>query len=251
MSTRELLDLNRIPQHVAIIMDGNGRWAKKKLGKTRLHGHRRGAQVVRDLSQVARDIGINYLTLYAFSTENWKRPAIEINGLMELLVNTIRKELNHMKDIGIRFNTIGDINSLPANCAKHLKKAVDETQHNDRLVLTLALSYSGRWDITEAMRKIAADIKLGKLDSSSIDENLINQYLSTKELPDPDLMIRTSGEFRISNYMMWQLAYSELYFTDTYWPDFDSEQLYQALYDYQNRERRFGKISEQISLNDK
>lgn len=250
MSFRDQIDMNRIPQHLAIIMDGNGRWAKQKLSKTRIHGHRQGAKVVRQVAEASRDLGISFLTLYAFSTENWKRPLTEISALMELLVNTIRKELDHLHDIGIRFNTIGDIETLPKSCQKHLKIAMDKTAHNDQMVLTLALSYSGRWDITEACRKIAQEVKSGQLDPSEINEKLLSQRLSTAGIPDPELMIRTSGEYRISNYLMWQLAYSELYFTETFWPDFNREELFQAVYEYQNRERRFGKISEQISLND-
>ena len=236
---------DRLPRHIAIIMDGNGRWAKEK-GEDRLYGHYQGVESVRDVVEGAAELGIGYLTLYAFSTENWDRPAEEVSGLMELLVTTIRKEVSTLNKNNIRLHVIGDLNMLPANAQNELMEAIEITAVNTGLNLIMALSYSGRWEILEAVRGIASAVKEGSLDPASIDEKIFQDHLSTHAFPDPELMIRTSGEYRISNFLLYQLAYAELYFTDICWPDFRKENLYQAIVDYQQRERRFGKISEQL-----
>jgi len=245
MSLREKVDLNNLPKHVAVIMDGNGRWAKQK-GGMRIFGHQSAIVAVRETVEAAAELGIQYLTLYAFSTENWNRPQFEVNALMQLLVSTIGKETATLNKNNIRLQTIGDTAALPSNCRNELQEAIQATQHNTRMTLVLALSYSGRWDMVQATKKIALDVANGKLLANSVDETTINQYLSTAGMPDPELLIRTSGELRISNFLLWQLAYTELYITDLLWPDFRKEHLYEALVSYQSRERRFGKTSEQL-----
>ena len=227
-------------------MDGNGRWAKKQ-GQFRLYGHSHGVQSVRNCAEACAELGIEYLTLYAFSTENWNRPESEINGLMELLVSTIHSETDTLNKNNIRLRAIGNISELPESCQKELSEAVEKTKNNTRLTLILALSYSSRWEITEAARKISVDVKAGKLEENNINEDTLNKYLCTSDYPDPELLIRTSGEHRISNFLLWQIAYAELYFTEVLWPDFRKEDLYDAILNFQNRERRFGKISEQIN----
>ncbi len=235
----------RLPSHIAIIMDGNGRWAKEK-GEDRLYGHLHGVESVRNIVEGAAELGIKYLTLYAFSTENWDRPEYEVSGLMELLVDTIHNEVPTLNKNNIRLHVIGDINKLPDAAKTELSEALKETSVNSGLNLIMALSYSSRWEIVNAVKQIAADVKEGKLTADSISEEVLKQYLTTKAFPDPELMIRTSGEYRVSNFLLYQLAYSELYFTSTRWPDFRKENLYTAILDYQNRERRFGKTGEQI-----
>ncbi len=230
-----------IPRHIAIIMDGNGRWAQDK-GNIRLFGHKAGVESVRDITESCAQLGVQHLTLYAFSTENWNRPPAEINGLMKLLVNSLRKEADRLVENNIKLTAIGQINRLPAKCQEQLQEVIDLTRDNDRLELCLALSYSGRWDITEAVKKISAEVAAGKHSPEDISDELISSYLSTANVPDPDLIIRTSGEFRISNFLLWQLAYSELYITKTYWPDFRRNELYQAIFSYQKRDRRYGKV---------
>jgi undecaprenyl diphosphate synthase len=227
-------------------MDGNGRWAKEK-GKLRVFGHKNGVLAVRDTVEGAAEVGIKNLTLYAFSTENWNRPKLEVAALMELLVSTINKETKTLMQNNVKLNAIGDLSSLPKRCYQELQEAIDKTKNNTRLTLTLALSYSSRWEILNATKNIAADVSAGKINQADINEQLFESYLSTKGLPDPELMIRTSGEHRISNYLLWQLAYAELYFTPKLWPDFRREDLFEAVYNYQQRERRFGLTSEQIS----
>ncbi len=241
----DLIDKQKLPRHVAIIMDGNGRWAKER-GKDRLFGHQHGVISVKDVVEGSAEIGIKYLTLYAFSTENWNRPENEVNGLMELLVTTIRKEADTLKENGVRLFVIGDMDSLPSYCINELNEAMEVTAGNDRLNLILALSYSAKWEITHATKKIAKQALEGKLALDEINEEVFRQNLATAAFPDPELMIRTSGEHRISNFLLYQLAYAELYFTHTHWPDFRKENLFEAVLNYQNRERRFGKISEQL-----
>jgi undecaprenyl diphosphate synthase len=245
MDYSEQIDRSRLPRHIAIIMDGNGRWAKER-GKDRVYGHHEGVLSVRAIVNACAEIGVEYLTLYAFSTENWNRPKAEVAALMELLVNTIRKEAEELKKNGVRLHMIGDFDSLPAVCQKELKEAMDMTAHNTRLNLVLALSYSSRWEITNATKRIAADVAAGKLDATDVDEALFGTYLTTAAFPDPELMIRTSGEHRISNYLLYQLAYAELYFTPVHWPAFRKPDLLEAIYNYQQRERRFGLTSEQL-----
>lgn len=245
MNFKEKLNLDQLPSHVAIIMDGNGRWAKEK-GKLRVFGHKNGVLAVRDTVEGAAEIGIAHLTLYAFSTENWNRPKLEVIALMELLVSTINKETKTLMDNNVRLNAIGNLSLLPNRCYKELQEAIDKTKNNTRLTLTLALSYSSRWEILNATQNIASDVASGKINQTEISEKLFESYLSTKGLPDPELMIRTSGEHRISNYLLWQLAYAELYFTSKLWPDFRREDFFEAVYNYQQRERRFGLTSEQI-----
>jgi undecaprenyl diphosphate synthase len=240
------IDRERLPQHIAIIMDGNGRWAKER-GKQRLFGHQSAIQSVREVSEASAEIGVKYLTLYAFSTENWNRPLAEVTGLMSLLAQTIRNEVSTMNKNSIKLNAIGDLKSLPKANYEQLMQAIADTSHNTRMVLTLALSYSGRWDLIQATRRIAQDVADGKLTPSGISDSTISSYLSTAGMPDPELLIRTSGEERISNFLLWELAYSELYFTPKYWPDFRKADLYEAILNYQHRERRFGKTSEQVA----
>lgn len=243
---KDQLNKYNLPNHVAIIMDGNGRWAKKK-GALRIFGHNHALESVRQTVEGCAELGIKYLTLYAFSTENWSRPVDEVNGLMELLVRAIKEEIPTLNKNNIMLNAIGDIANLPLNCQKELNEAIAETSHNTHMTLTLALSYSGRWEITRAVKLIAQAIVNNELEIQDINEELVSNYLHTKNLPDPELMIRTSGELRISNFLLWQLAYSELYITEVLWPDFRKEHLYHALLDYQKRERRFGKTSDQLS----
>lgn len=236
---------DRLPRHIAIIMDGNGRWAKEK-GEDRLFGHYQGVESVRDIVEGAAELGIEYLTLYAFSTENWDRPAAEVSGLMELLVTTIRNEVSTLNKNNIRLHVIGDLNMLPDYARHELEEALEMTAENKGLQLVMALSYSGRWELLEAVRLIADKVKAGQLSPEEIDEQTLQNNLSTHAFPDPELMIRTSGEYRISNFLLYQLAYAELYFTDVCWPDFRKKDLYEAILNYQQRERRFGKISEQL-----
>jgi undecaprenyl diphosphate synthase len=245
-SFKEHIDFNNLPQHVAVIMDGNGRWAKKK-GAMRIFGHRNAVQAVRDTTEGCAELGIKYLTLYAFSTENWNRPKDEVEGLMELLVNTLKQEIGTLMENQVKLKTIGDTSHLPAECQKNLAWAVDQTKNNSGLLLMLALSYSGRWEIIQAVKGVANDVKSGKIDPQSINEGMFENYLQTSGIPDPELLIRTSGELRISNFLLWQIAYTELFITPTLWPDFRKENLYEAIWSYQQRERRFGKTSEQLN----
>ncbi len=237
---------NRIPEHVAIIMDGNGRWAKKQ-GQMRIAGHHEGVNSVHEVTEAATRLNIKYLTLYTFSTENWNRPKEEIDALMELLVASIRNETPTLMKNGIRLQTIGDMTQLPDNCNKQLLETVEQTKNNKNVTLILALSYSGRWDIIQAAKKIASQVQNGELQPDQIDEIVLNNALNTGLYPNPDLLIRTSGEYRISNFLLWEIAYSEMHFTDTLWPDFKTEDFYKAILDYQSRERRFGKTAEQIN----
>ncbi|HOP49122.1 MAG TPA: isoprenyl transferase [Ignavibacteriales bacterium] len=237
-----------IPSHVAIIMDGNGRWAKMR-NRPRVYGHQKGVKTVKKIIEAAKEIDVKYLTLYTFSTENWNRPQDEVSTLMKLLVSSLRRELDEMISKGVKLNTIGDIDLLPIQVKNELIRAIEKTKNNDGIVVTLALSYSGRWEILHAMREISKEVKNGKISPDDIDEELVSKSLLTKDLPDPDLMIRTGGEYRISNFLLWQLAYAELYICDVYWPEFGEEHFYKAIIDYQSRERRFGKISEQIKIN--
>jgi undecaprenyl diphosphate synthase len=245
MSLKDKIDPDRLPAHIAIIMDGNGRWARQR-GKPRVFGHRHGVTSVRETAEAAAELGVNYLTLYAFSTENWKRPRAEVTALMKLLVQTIHKETKTLHDNNIRLLAVGNLDNLPDITHRELMEAIKETAHHDRMAMILALSYSSRWEITRAMNQIATDVKAGLLDPSQINQELISTYMTTKDIPDPELLIRTSGEYRISNFLLWQIAYSELYFTPKFWPDFRKEDLYEAIIDFQRRERRFGKTSEQI-----
>lgn len=247
MSLRDQIDNTRIPQHVAIIMDGNGRWAEEK-GQDRLYGHFHGVASVRDIVEGSAELGVKYLTLYAFSTENWDRPEPEVTGLMELLVETIRKEVPILNKNNIRLHMIGALSMLPPYANKAMQEALDMTADNTGLNLIMALSYSSRWELVSAVKKIALDVKASKLDPEDITQDTLQKYLSTSNFPDPELMIRTSGEYRISNFLLYQLAYAELYFTNTRWPDFRKENLYEAILDYQGRERRFGKTSKQVKI---
>lgn len=238
---KEVKASGSVPDHIAIIMDGNGRWAQDK-GNVRLFGHKAGVESVRDITESCAQLGVKYLTLYAFSTENWSRPSDEINGLMKILVNSLRKEAKRLNENNIRLVSIGQIDRLPDQCRKQLNEVIELTKDNDRLELCLALSYSGRWDITEAVKKVSREVQKGNVSPDEIDDALIGSYLSTANVPDPDLIIRTSGEYRISNFLLWQLAYSELYITKTYWPDFRRDELYRAIKSYQQRDRRYGKV---------
>jgi undecaprenyl diphosphate synthase len=248
MSSKEDIDIQKLPRHIAIIMDGNGRWAKDK-GEDRLYGHFHGVESVRNIVEGCAELGVQYLTLYAFSTENWDRPKDEVTGLMELLIETIRQEVPTLNKNNIRLHIIGNFEMLPAAAKKELDEAIGETKNNTGLNLVMALSYSSRWELSDAVKRIAVDVKNNSLDPADITQDTLQQYLSTAQFPDPELMIRTSGEFRISNFLLYQLAYAELYFTDTLWPDFRKENLYKAILDYQQRERRFGKTTEQIKNN--
>lgn len=245
MANKTDLIKDKLPRHVAIIMDGNGRWAQQK-GEQRVFGHQNGVTSVKDIVEAAAEIGIEYLTLYAFSTENWNRPKPEVEALMSLLVSTISNETKTLNKNNIRLQAIGDLDSLPKACYNELMEAINNTAANNRMTLVLALSYSSKWELVNAVKQIAQKVKQQQLDPESITEATINQHLCTHNLPEPELMIRTSGEHRISNFLLWQLAYAEFYFTEVLWPDFRKENLYDALLDYQNRERRFGKTSEQI-----
>lgn len=239
------LDKDKVPQHIAIIMDGNGRWAKQQ-GEDRIFGHHEGVNSVREIVEAAAEVGVKYLTLYAFSTENWNRPKEEVDALMELLVATISMETPQLNKNGVKLEAIGNLKSLPKGCYDELQQSIEITKNNTRLTLVLALSYSSKWEIIEAVKQLAAEVKEGKTAIDAIDENSIAQHLCTKKYPDPELMIRTSGEHRISNFLLWQLAYAEFYFTDTLWPDFRKKEFFDAIKSYQSRERRFGKTSEQI-----
>ena len=245
MSLKEKIDLSKLPKHIAIIMDGNGRWAQKQ-GKDRTFGHQNGVNAVREASESAAELGVKFLTLYAFSTENWNRPKYEIDALMQLLVDTIEKEVPTLNKNKIRLGAIGNLDSLPTESKTRLLKAIDETQKNDRMTLNLALSYSSRWELSEAIKKISEEVLNGKINIDQINQELVSDYLTTANMPDPELLIRTSGEYRISNFLLWQIAYAELYFTDKLWPDFEREDLYQAIINFQKRERRFGKTGDQI-----
>ncbi len=239
------IDLTKIPEHVAVIMDGNGRWAKQQ-GHERLYGHNYGVESVRELLKGAKELKVKYLTLYAFSTENWNRPKEEVDGLMDLLVKTIANEVDELNSKGIRLLSIGDTEGLPDSCRDELKKAMKLTSHNSETTLVLALNYSSRWEIVNAVKSIATSVKDEKIAIEDIDADFFSNSLTTKGIPDPELVIRTSGEQRISNFLLWQIAYSEFYFTDLLWPDFKRETLYEAVYNFQARERRFGMVSEQI-----
>jgi len=246
MDIKETINMAQLPQHVAIIMDGNGRWAKER-GKLRVFGHQNGVAAVRDTVEGAVEIGIKFLTLYAFSTENWNRPKLEVSALMELLVNTINKETKTLMENGVKLHAIGDLGKLPDKCRSRLREAMEKTAGNTNCTLTLALSYSARWEITEAARQLARQVQAGTLSADEIDETTFAQHLATRGMPDPELLIRTSGEQRISNYLLWQLAYAELYFTEKMWPEFRRTDLFEAIADYQKRERRFGLTSEQLT----
>lgn len=248
-SLKTSIDKERLPSHIAIIMDGNGRWAQEK-GQDRLYGHFHGVESVRNIVEGCAELGIGYLTLYAFSTENWDRPAYEVTGLMELLVDTIRKEVETLNKNNIKLHVIGDMNMLPEYAKQELNEALELTSKNTGLNLIMALSYSSRWELVNAVKNIALDVKTGKVNPELINHDTLQQYLVTSAFPDPELMIRTSGEYRISNFLLYQLAYAELYFTHVRWPDFRKENLYEAILDFQARERRFGKTSQQIQQPD-
>jgi undecaprenyl diphosphate synthase len=246
MDLKSQINIDKLPQHIAIIMDGNGRWAKEK-GMPRVFGHRNGVKAVREATEAAAELGVGYLTLYAFSTENWNRPPTEVSALMGLLVDTIKKEVKTLNKNSIRLQAIGDVSKLPERSQQALVQAIEETASNTRMTLVLALNYSAKWEIVEAVRKLAAKAKNGTINPEEIDDQVFSDALSTKGIPDPELLIRTSGETRISNFLLWQIAYSELYFTKTLWPDFRKNDLYEAILNFQNRERRFGKTSEQLT----
>ncbi len=245
MSLKDNIGLNRLPKHVAIIMDGNGRWAVQR-GKDRNYGHKKGVDAVREIIEAAAELGIKYLTLYAFSTENWNRPWEEVEALMELMVNSLNNETKKLIDNNIILKIIGDIDRLSDEVRKSLDYTLEKTSRCNGMTLIVALSYSSRWEMVKAVRDISYKIKEGKIDPANIDDKIFENYLTTRDIPDPELLIRTSGEVRISNFLLWQIAYSELYFTETLWPDFGKEELYKALIEYQKRERRFGKTSEQV-----
>ena len=246
MSFKEKIDPKRLPLHIAVIMDGNGRWAKQR-GKLRVFGHESVVTAVRETAEACAEIGVKYLTLYAFSTENWNRPKMEVDALMNLLVKTLNKETKTLMDNNIRLGAIGDLSQLDPQCREQLQETMDITSGNSKMEMFLALSYSSRWEIIEATRKIAELVKSDQLKPEDISQELFSSMLTTKNIPDPELLIRTSGENRISNFLLWQIAYAELYFTPVLWPDFRREHLYEAIYDFQHRERRFGKISEQLN----
>lgn len=242
---QELKKSGEIPKHIAIIMDGNGRWAKKR-GLPRVAGHKRGVDTVKDIVEACAEIGVKYLTLYTFSTENWKRPKDEVSTLMRLLLNSLKDRVDELCENDIKLTTIGDTDALPYEVQKQLKADIERTKNNKKMVLNLALSYSGRWEILEAVKKISRAVEKGDIKADEINEQLFSKFLTTKDLPDPDLVIRTSGEFRVSNFLLWQIAYSEFVITDIYWPDFNRHHLYESIRAFQKRERRFGKVSEQI-----
>ncbi len=244
-SFKDKINTEQLPEHVAIIMDGNGRWAKQR-GQARVFGHQNGVTAVRDTIEAATELGIKYITLYAFSTENWQRPAAEVTALMTLLVHTIRKEVATLNKNNIRLQAIGEITALPDECFSQLIDAIEATKQNTRTTLVLALNYSARWELTRAVKRIAAKVKTGQVDIDTITDATISAHLATVGMPDPELMIRTSGEQRISNFLLWQLSYAELHFTEKMWPDFRKEDFWEAIYLFQNRERRFGKTSEQL-----
>jgi undecaprenyl diphosphate synthase len=245
MEAKEMIVKERLPSHIAIIMDGNGRWAKKR-GNQRIFGHKNGVAAVRDVVEGCAELGVEYLTLYAFSTENWKRPKSEVDALMKLLVHTIDDETPTLLKNNVRLNAIGNLDSMPADVLKQLNGTILKTANSNGLTLTLALSYSSRWEIIEAVKKISTQVKAGLLDPEAISDADFSQSLATYNMPDPELLIRTSGEYRVSNFLLWQIAYAELYFTDVLWPDFRKLNLYEAILDFQKRERRFGKTSEQL-----
>ncbi|HKL35102.1 MAG TPA: isoprenyl transferase [Salegentibacter sp.] len=246
MNYKDNIDLKKLPKHIAIIMDGNGRWARQK-GFLRAAGHQEGTTAVRDVVEASAEIGIEHLTLYAFSTENWNRPKLEVDTLMRLLVSSLKKEIKTLQKNNIRLNAIGNLETLPGKVFRELQEVIEKTKTNNRMVLNLALSYGSREELTSAIREISLKVKNNEITADAIDESVINQHLYTRNFPDVDLLIRTSGEQRISNFLLWQIAYAELYFTKTLWPDFRKENLFEAIYNYQNRERRFGKTSEQLS----
>lgn len=239
------LDKNKIPTHISIIMDGNGRWAKKQ-GKARVYGHQAGAETVRKVLEASAEVGVKYLTLYAFSTENWNRPQEEIDALMTLLVKSIHAELDNLMNNQVCLKVIGDLAALPNDCQQEMQNAINKTANNQGITLILALSYSGRWELTRAMQQIAKSVQEGKISPDQITEATLIQNLNTYNIPDPDIVIRTGGEQRISNFLLWQIAYAEFFFPEKYWPEFQKEDLWTIIYQFQNRERRFGKISEQI-----
>ena len=247
MTARSVIDSRKIPAHVAVIMDGNGRWAKQR-GGLRVFGHQSAIIAVRETVETAAELGVNYLTLYAFSTENWNRPALEVTALMQLLVHTIRQETPTLLKNSIKLQSIGDISTLPAGCQRELAEAKELTKGGTRMTLVLALSYSGRWDLTQAARQLAIDVAAGRMQPTDVTEASLSGYLATAGMPDPELLIRTSGEQRISNFLLWQLAYTELYITDLLWPDFRRQHFQEAIRAYQRRERRFGKTSEQLAV---
>lgn len=247
MDIKDRIDTSNLPSHIAIIMDGNGRWAKSN-GKSRVFGHKHAVKSVRETTEACAELGIEFLTLYAFSTENWNRPKFEVDALMQLLVSTLKKEVNTLNKNDIRLKAIGDFDSLPSNCRRELMTAIKNTSQNKRMTLVLALSYSSKWEILDAVKKIAGDIKSEKIDIELINEEFFRNYFVSSKIPDPELLIRTSGEYRVSNFLLWQIAYTELYFTEKLWPEFRKEDLYEAILDYQSRERRFGKTSEQLVL---
>lgn len=244
MSYKEQIDKSRIPEHIAIIMDGNGRWAKAQ-GLPRTAGHQQGVEIVKKITEEATRLGVKYLTLYTFSTENWNRPAAEVAALMGLILDHLEEEI-FMKN-NVRFRVIGDQSRLPESVQKRLNECMERTAQNDKMTMVIALSYSSRWEITQAVKNIAQEVQEGKLSAGEVSEEVISKHLNTNFMPDPDLLIRTGGELRISNYLLWQCAYTELYFCDTFWPDFDEEEFCKAIVDYQSRERRFGKTSEQVA----
>lgn len=245
MSLKDQIIKERVPQHIAIIMDGNGRWAKQQ-GQMRTFGHQEGVKAVKDVIEGAGEAGVKFVTLYTFSTENWKRPKYEIDALMELLVDSIHKETDTLLEKEIKLMAIGDLNALPGDCKQQLEETIAKTAQNNKMTIILALSYSARWEIVQATRLIAQKVKNGELKVEDINEEVVSNALCTADIPDPELLIRTSGELRISNYLLWQIAYSELYFSPKLWPDFNKEDLFEAIIDYQKRERRFGFISEQL-----
>jgi len=245
-----LKQAGEIPVHIAIIMDGNGRWAKRR-ALPRVAGHRRGVETVKDIVKACAQVGVKYLTLYTFSTENWKRPKDEVSTLMRLLLRSLKREAKELHENDIRMQTIGDIKSLPEAVQNELCETIKKTAGNKKMTLNLALSYSGRWELIKAVKEIAALASEGKISENEINEANFSKFLTTKDIPDPDLLIRTSGEFRVSNFLLWQIAYTEFFITDVYWPDFDRKHLYEAIKDFQHRERRFGKVSEQIQKNEK
>ena len=245
MDYKQQIDKDRLPRHVAIIMDGNGRWAKKQ-GLARMFGHKQGVETVHNITVAATELGVEYLTLYTFSTENWNRPKEEVDALMTLLVDTIAKETPTLMNNNVRLETIGDINRLPGGTRQKFLACIEQTSCNTGLTMVIALSYSARWEITEAVRDAVRMAQNGQIRAEEVNEQFVSSLMTTKDMPDPDLLIRTSGEYRISNFLLWQLAYSELYFTDCLWPEFTEEEFYKAIVDYQKRERRFGKTSEQI-----
>ena len=246
MDLKQRIDLEKLPRHIAVIMDGNGRWARQR-GKERIFGHENGVTSVRDTVEAAAELGVPYLTFYAFSTENWCRPKREVETLMQLLVEAIRNETPKLNENGVKLGAIGNLKALPPRCRQELEQAIELTAHNDKLLVNVALSYSSRWEMVNAIQNIARKVQAGEIKPEEIDDQLIDAHLETAGIPDPDLLIRTSGELRISNFLLWQIAYSELYFTPVLWPDFRKKHFFQAIIDYQRRERRFGKTIEQIA----